>query len=181
MSHSEERREEASSYVEKLVAINRVAKVVKGGKRFSFAAMVVVGDGKGRVGYATGKAKEVSDAVKKAAEKAKKSLVRVPMREGRTLHHDAIGHFGAGKVVLRSAPAGTGIIAGGAMRAVFEALGIQDIVSKCIGSANPHNMVRATFNALFSTYAPRVIAAKRNKKVAELISRRATSKVANKE
>ncbi len=175
MSHSEEHRDEASSYVEKLVAINRVAKVVKGGKRFSFAAMVVVGDGKGRVGYATGKAKEVSDAVKKAAEKAKKSLVRVPMREGRTLHHDAVGHFGAGRVVLRSAPAGTGIIAGGAMRAVFEALGIQDVVSKCIGSANPHNMVRATFDALTDTCAPKVIAAKRNKKVAELISRRATN------
>lgn len=175
MSHSEEHRDEGSSYVEKLVAINRVAKVVKGGKRFSFAAMVVVGDGKGRVGYATGKAKEVSDAVKKAAEKAKKSLVRVPMREGRTLHHDAVGHFGAGRVVLRSAPAGTGIIAGGAMRAVFEALGIQDVVSKCIGSANPHNMVRATFDALTDTSAPKVIAAKRNKKVAELISRRATN------
>ena len=175
MSHAEEHRDESSSYVEKLVAINRVAKVVKGGKRFSFAAMVVVGDGKGRVGFATGKAKEVSDAVKKAAAKAKKSLVRVPMREGRTLHHDAIGRFGAGRVILRSAPAGTGIIAGGAMRAVFEALGVQDIVSKCIGSANPHNMVRATFDALFSTYAPKTIAAKRNKKVSELISRRARS------
>lgn len=171
MSHSDEHRED-SAYIEKLVAINRVAKVVKGGKRFSFAAMVIVGDGKGRVGFATGKAKEVSDAVKKAAEKAKKSLVRIPMREGRTLHHDACGHFGAGRVVLRSAPAGTGIIAGGAMRGVFEALGVQDIVSKCIGSANPHNMVRATFDALQNTCAPKNIAAKRNKKVVELISRR---------
>ena len=173
MSRPEERRDEASC-IEKLVAINRVAKVVKGGKRFSFSAMVVAGDGKGRVGYGTGKAKEVSDAVKKAAEKAKKAMVRIPMREGRTLHHDMQGHFGAGLVVLRSAPAGTGIIAGGAMRAVFEALGIQDVVSKCIGTANPHNMVRATFDALLKTSAPRAIAAKRNKKVVELISRRAT-------
>ena len=137
--------------------------------------MVVAGDGKGRVGYGTGKAKEVSDAVKKAAEKAKKSMVRIPMREGRTLHHDMKGHFGAGLVILRSAPSGTGIIAGGAMRAVFEALGIQDIVSKCIGTANPHNMVRATFDALLKTSAPRTIAAKRGKKVVELISRRSSS------
>lgn len=173
MSRLEERRDE-TAYIEKLVAINRVAKVVKGGKRFSFSAMVVVGDGKGRVGYGTGKAKEVSDAVKKASEKAKKAMVRIPMREGRTLHHDMQGHFGAGLVVLRSAPAGTGIIAGGAMRAVFEALGIQDVVSKCIGTANPHNMVRATFDALQKTSAPRAIAAKRGKKVVELISRRAT-------
>lgn len=175
MSHQEDRREEVS-YVEKLVAINRVAKVVKGGKRFSFSAMVVAGDGKGRVGYGNGKAKEVSDAVKKAAEKAKKNMVRIPMREGRTLHHDVNGHFGAGSVVLRSAPAGTGIIAGGAMRAVFESLGMQDVVSKCIGSANPHNIVRATFDALLKTSAPRNIAAKRGKKVVELISRRSSSK-----
>ena len=165
---------EETAYIEKLVAINRVAKVVKGGKRFSFAALVVVGDGKGRVGFSSGKAKEVTDAVKKASEKAKKSMIRVPMREGRSLHHDAYGRFGAGKVVLRSAPAGTGIIAGGAMRSVFEALGIQDVVSKCLGSANPFNMVRATFDALTSTVSPRYIASKRGKKIGEITSRRTT-------
>ena len=166
-------REEVS-YIEKLVAINRVAKVVKGGKKFSFSALVVVGDGKGKVGFATGKAREVSDAVKKASEKAKRCMVRIPLREGRTLHHDVFGRFGAGKVVLRSAVSGTGIIAGGAMRAVFEALGIQDVVSKCIGSANPHNMVRATFDALRSTVSPRFIAAKRGKRIGEVTSRRAS-------
>ena len=172
---------EETAYIEKLVAINRVAKVVKGGKRFSFAALVVVGDGKGRVGFASGKAKEVTDAVKKASEKAKKSMIRVPMRKGRSLHHDAFGKFGAGKVVLRSAPAGTGIIAGGAMRSVFEALGIQDVVSKCLGSANPFNMVRATFDALMSTVSPRYIASKRGKKIGEITSRRtAAAKVAAK-
>ena len=165
---------EEIAYIEKLVAINRVAKVVKGGKRFSFSALVVVGDGKGRVGFAMGKAKEVADAVKKAFEKAKKSMVRIPLREGRTLHHDVTGRFGAGRVVLRSAVSGTGIIAGGAMRAVFEALGIQDVVSKCIGSANPHNMVRATFDALRSTVSPRYIAAKRGKRIGEVTSRRAS-------
>ncbi len=164
---------EETAYIEKLVAINRVAKVVKGGKRFSFSALVVVGDGRGRVGYGTGKAREVADAVKKASERAKKLMIRVPMREGRSLHHDATGRFGAGRVILRSAVAGTGIIAGGAMRAVFEALGIQDVVSKCIGSANPHNMVRATFDALRSTVSPRYIASKRGKKVGEIASRRA--------
>lgn len=163
---------EDTAYIEKLVAINRVAKVVKGGKKFSFSALVVVGDGKGRVGYASGKAREVSDAVKKASERAKRVMMRIPMRENRTLHHDVFGHFGAGKVVLRSAVAGTGIIAGGAMRAVFEALGMQDVVSKCIGSANPHNMVRATFNALRSTVSPRYIANKRGKRVGEVTSRR---------
>ncbi|MBO6056227.1 MAG: 30S ribosomal protein S5 [Alphaproteobacteria bacterium] len=168
-------REEVA-YIEKLVAINRVAKVVKGGKRFSFSALVVVGDGKGRVGFAMGKAREVADAVKKAFEKAKKCMVRIPLREGRTLHHDVFGRFGAGKVVLRSAVSGTGIIAGGAMRAVFEALGIQDVVSKCIGSANPHNMVRATFDALRATVSPRYIAAKRGKRIGEVTSRRASVK-----
>lgn len=167
---------EEIAYIEKLVAINRVAKVVKGGKRFSFSALVVVGDGKGRVGFAMGKAKEVADAVKKAFEKAKKGMVRIPLREGRTLHHDVTGRFGAGRVVLRSAVSGTGIIAGGAMRAVFEALGIQDVVSKCIGSANPHNMVRATFDALRSTVSPRYIAAKRGKRIGEVTSRRASIK-----
>lgn len=167
---------EETAYIEKLVAINRVAKVVKGGKRFSFSALVVVGDGKGRVGYASGKAREVADAVKKASEKAKHSMVRIPMRESRTLHHDSFGRFGAGRVVLRSAVAGTGIIAGGAMRSVFEALGMQDVVSKCIGSANPHNMVRATFNALLSTVSPRYIASKRGKRVGEVTSRRSSTK-----
>jgi small subunit ribosomal protein S5 len=166
-------REEVA-YVEKLLAINRVAKVVKGGKRFSFSALVVVGDGKGRVGYAGGKAREVADAVKKASERAKRLMIRVPMREGRTIHHDSFGKFGAGKVVLRSAVSGTGIIAGGAMRSVFEALGIQDVVSKCIGTANPHNMVRATFEALRSTVSPRYIASKRGKKAGEINSRRAS-------
>lgn len=166
-------REEVA-YIEKLVAINRVAKVVKGGKKFSFSALVVVGDGKGRVGFATGKAREVSDAVKKASEKAKRCMVRIPLRESRTLHHDVFGRFGSGKVVLRSAVSGTGIIAGGAMRAVFEALGIQDVVSKCIGSANPHNMVRATFDALRATVSPRYIAAKRGKRIGEVTSRRAS-------
>ena len=167
---------EETAYIEKLVAINRVAKVVKGGKRFSFSALVVVGDGKGRVGYATGKAREVADAMKKATEKAKRLMVRIPMREGRTLHHDVIGKFGAGKVILRSAVAGTGIIAGGAMRAVFEALGMQDVVSKCLGSANPHNMVRATFDALQATVSPKYIASKRNKKISEVTSRRSSGK-----
>lgn len=166
-------REEVA-YIEKLVAINRVAKVVKGGKKFSFSALVVVGDGKGRVGFATGKAREVSDAVKKASEKAKRCMVRIPLRESRTLHHDVFGRFGSGKVVLRSAVSGTGIIAGGAMRAVFEALGIQDVVSKCIGSANPHNMVRATFDALKATVSPRYIASKRGKRIGEVTSRRAS-------
>jgi small subunit ribosomal protein S5 len=165
---------EEVAYIEKLVAINRVAKVVKGGKRFSFSALVVVGDGRGRVGYASGKAREVADAVKKASERAKRSMVRIPMREGRTLHHDSFGRFGAGKVVLRSAVSGTGIIAGGAMRSVFEALGIQDVVSKCIGTANPHNMVRATFDALQSIMSPKFVASKRGKKVGDITSRRAS-------
>ncbi|MDR2782060.1 MAG: 30S ribosomal protein S5 [Holosporaceae bacterium] len=168
-------REEVA-YVEKLVAINRVAKVVKGGKRFSFSALVVVGDGRGRVGYASGKAREVADAVKKASERAKRSMIRIPMREGRTLHHDSFGRFGAGKVVLRSAVSGTGIIAGGAMRSVFEALGVQDVVSKCIGTANPHNMVRATFDALQSTMSPKYIANKRGKRVGDITSRRTLGK-----
>jgi small subunit ribosomal protein S5 len=167
---------EEIAYTEKLVDIRRVSKVVKGGKRFSFSALVVVGDGKGRVGYANGKAREVADAVKKAAERAKRYLIRIPMREGRTLHHDSFGRFGAGKVVLRSATSGTGIIAGGAMRSVFEALGIQDVVSKCIGSANPHNMVRATFDALQSTVSPKYIANKRDKKIGEITSRRSARK-----
>jgi small subunit ribosomal protein S5 len=158
--------------LDKLVSINRVAKVVKGGRRFGFAALVVVGDQKGRVGYGSGKAREVPEAIRKATEQAKRNLVRVPLREGRTLHHDVEGRHGAGKVVLRAAPPGTGIIAGGPMRAVFETLGVQDVVTKSIGSSNPHNMVKATFSALGNLMAPRTVAAKRGKKVGEIIGRR---------
>ncbi len=167
---------EGSEFIDRLVSINRVAKVVKGGRRFGFAALVVLGDGKGRVGYGTGKAKEVPEAVRKATEAAKKSMIRVPLREARTLHHDVRGHYGAGRVMLRSAPAGTGIIAGGPMRAVFEALGIHDVVAKSMGSANPHNMVKATFDALKGLNAPRDIAAKRDLKIGEIISRREGSR-----
>jgi small subunit ribosomal protein S5 len=158
--------------VDKLVSINRVAKVVKGGRRFGFAALVVVGDQKGRVGYGSGKAREVPEAIRKATESAKQKLVRVPLREGRTLHHDVHGHFGAGHVVLRAAPPGTGVIAGGPMRAVFETLGLQDVVAKSTGSQNPHNMVKATFEALKSLNSPRNIAAKRGKKVGDIVGRR---------
>src|SRR5580698_9447137 len=141
-------RNEDSEFIEKLVGINRVAKVVKGGRRFGFAAIVIVGDGKGRVGHGSGKAREVPEAIRKATESARKALVRVPLREGRTLHHDLEGHFGAGRVVVRAAKPGTGIIAGGPMRAIFEALGVQDVVAKSVGSSNPHNMIKATFAAL---------------------------------
>ena len=166
-----ETREE-SELNDKLVSINRVAKVVKGGRRFSFAALVVVGDGRGRVGYGTGKGREVPEAIRKASEQAKRNMVRVPLREGRTLHHDIEGRFGAGKVILRVAPPGTGIIAGGPMRAVFETMGVQDVVAKSMGSANPHNMIKATFNALKNCMSPRAVAAKRGKKVGEIVSRR---------
>jgi small subunit ribosomal protein S5 len=158
--------------VEKLVHINRVAKVVKGGRRFGFAALVVVGDQRGRVGSGHGKAREVPEAIRKATEAAKRRMLRVPLRDGRTLHHDVQGRFGAGKVVLRAAPAGTGIIAGGPMRAVFEALGVHDVVTKSIGSSNPYNMVRATFDALSRLHSPRQVAAKRGKKVSEIVGRR---------
>lgn len=158
--------------IEKLVHINRVAKVIKGGRRFSFSALVVVGDGRGRVGFATGKAREVPDAIKKATESARKNMIKVPMREARTLHHDITGIFGAAKVKMRAAPLGTGIIAGGPMRAVFEALGVQDIVSKSIGSSNPNNMVRAAFDALSRVVSPRDIAAKRSLKIGDLMGRR---------
>ena len=157
---------------DKLVAINRVAKVVKGGRRFSFAALVVVGDGRGRVGFGTGKAREVPEAIRKATDHAKHGMMRVPLRDGRTLHHDVHGHFGAGQVVLRAAPPGTGVIAGGPMRAVFETMGVQDVVAKSIGSSNAHNMVKATFNALRRCFSPRAVAARRGKKVSEIISRR---------
>ena len=159
---------EDSDLIDKLVGINRVAKVVKGGRRFGFAALVVVGDARGKVGFGTGKAKEVPEAIKKATDDAKKNMVKVPLKEGRTLHHDMKGHYGAGRVVLRSAPAGTGIIAGGPMRAVFETLGIQDIVAKSIGTSNPHNMIKATFDAFNLMTSPRSIANKRGKKVSDV-------------
>jgi small subunit ribosomal protein S5 len=167
-----DRDERDSEFVDKLVHINRVAKVVKGGKRFGFAALVVVGDQKGRVGFGHGKAREVPEAIRKATEGAKRSLTRVALREGRTLHHDVFGRHGAGKVFLRSAPPGTGIIAGGPMRAVFETLGMQDVVAKSLGSSNPYNMVRATFDALKHQDSPRSVAARRNIKVSTLQSRR---------
>jgi len=164
---------EESELVEKLVGINRVAKVVKGGRRFGFAALVVVGDGRGRVGFGTGKAKEVPEAIRKATEDAKRGMVRIPLRDGRTLHHDMTGRYGAGRVQLRAAPSGTGIIAGGPMRAVFEALGVQDVVAKSIGTSNPHNMIKATFSALQRIEAPRSVAAKRGRKVAEVLGKTA--------
>ncbi len=167
-----DRDERDSEFVDKLVHINRVAKVVKGGRRFGFAALVVVGDQKGRVGFGHGKAREVPDAIKKATESAKRSLIRVPLREGRTLHHDVHGHHGAGKVFLRAAPPGTGIIAGGPMRAVFETLGVQDVVAKSLGTSNPYNMVRATFDALKREDSPRGVAARRGKKGSEIVTRR---------
>jgi small subunit ribosomal protein S5 len=164
--------EDGSELVEKLVHINRVSKTVKGGKRFGFAALVVVGDGKGRVGFGHGKAREVPEAISKATAAAKKAMIRVALREGRTLHHDGFGHFGAGKVYVRSASAGTGIIAGGPMRAVFEALGVADVVTKSVGSNNPYNMVRATFAALETQTSPRSVAQRRGKKIADLLARR---------
>jgi small subunit ribosomal protein S5 len=165
-------RDGGDELIDKLVTINRVAKVVKGGRRFAFAALVVVGDQKGRVGYGAGKAREVPEAIRKATDRAKRAMIRVPMKEGRTLHHDVTGNYGAGSVVLRSAAAGTGIIAGGPMRAVFETLGIGDVVAKSLGSRNPHNMVKATFDALQRCASPRSVAARRGKKVSDLLGRR---------
>ena len=167
-----DREERDSEFVDKLVHINRVAKVVKGGKRFGFAALVVVGDQKGRVGFGHGKAREVPEAIRKANEAARRGLMRVPLREGRTLHHDSAGRHGSGRVILRSAPPGTGIIAGGAMRAVFEMLGVQDVVAKSLGSTNPYNVVRATFDALKVQENPRSVAARRSKKYGEIVARR---------
>ena len=164
--------ERDGEFVDKLVHINRVAKVVKGGRRFGFAALVVVGDQKGRVGFGHGKAREVPEAIRKATDAAKRGMIRVPLREGRTLHHDVVGRHGAGRVAVRAAPPGTGIIAGGPMRAVFETLGIQDVVAKSLGSSNPYNMVRATFDALTREDSPRTIAARRGLKVSALQSRR---------
>ena len=161
-----------SELVEKLVHINRVAATVKGGRRFSFAALMVVGDGKGRVGFGHGKAREVPEAIRKATEEAKKTMIRVPLRENRTLHHDGNGRWGAGKIMMRAAPPGTGVIAGGPMRAVLETLGVQDVVGKSTGSSNPYNMIRATFEALKVQSSPRQVASKRGKKVADLMGRR---------
>jgi small subunit ribosomal protein S5 len=166
------REREESEFTEKLVSINRVAKVVKGGRRFGFAALVVVGDGKGRVGHGAGKAREVPEAIRKATEQAKRGMIRVPMREGRTLHHDIFARFGAGKVIVRAAPQGAGIIAGGPMRAIFEALGVKDVVAKSVGTSNPHNMVKATFTALNRMVSPRAVAARRGKKVSDILGRR---------
>jgi len=162
---------EDSDLIEKLVGINRVAKVVKGGRRFGFAAIVIVGDGRGRVGHGHGKAREVPEAIRKATENAKKNMIRVPLREGRTLHHDIKGRYGAGLVVLRTADPGTGVIAGGPMRAIFEALGVQDVVAKSVGTSNPHNMIKATFQALRHSVSPRMVAQRRGKKVSEVLGR----------
>ena len=166
------REEEAPEFADRLVAINRVSKTVKGGKRFGFAALVVVGDQNGRVGFGKGKAKEVPEAIRKATEQAKRQMIRVPLREGRTLHHDIEGRHGAGKVIMRTAPEGTGIIAGGPMRAVFEMLGIKDVVSKSIGTQNPYNMIRATIDGLTKVASPRSVAQRRGKKVADILPKR---------
>ena len=175
-SHGE--REE-SEFIEKLVSINRVAKVVKGGRRFAFGALVVVGDGNGRVGFGSGKAREVPEAIRKATEEAKGSMVRIPLREGRTLHHDISGRYDAGRVRMRTAPPGTGIIAGGPMRAVFEALGLRDVVAKSVGSSNPHNMGRATFDGLTRILSPRSVASRRGKKLSDIVGRRESTEDAN--
>ncbi len=173
-TNTEKQRDEVE-LIEKLVNVRRVTKVVKGGKNLRFSALVVVGDGKGRVGFGSGKAREVPDAVRKASEQARRTMIRVALREGRTIHHDLTGHFGAGRVYLRTAPAGTGIIAGGPMRAVFESLGIQDVVSKSVGTSNYYNMVRATFDALVSVASPRDIANKLGRKIPEIVARRDSS------
>ena len=169
-----DRDRDDGEFVEKLVSINRVAKVVKGGRRFGFAALVVVGDGKGRVGHGAGKAREVPEAIRKATEQAKRSMIRIPLREGRTLHHDTQGHFGSGLVVMRAAEPGTGIIAGGPIRAICEALGVADVVAKSVGTSNPHNMIKAAFAALGSSNSPRSVASRRGKKVSEILGRRET-------
>src|ERR1700682_5151458 len=168
----QQRDREDSEFTEKLVNINRVAKVVKGGRRFGFAALVVVGDRKGRVGYGSGKAREVPEAIRKATEQARRGMIRVPLREGRTLHHDIVSSYGAGQVIVRAAKPGTGIIAGGPMRAIFEALGVHDVVAKSIGSPNPHNMIKATFVALSRATSPRAVAARRGQEGGEILGRR---------
>jgi small subunit ribosomal protein S5 len=169
--------DQGEELIEKLVHINRVSKTVKGGKRFGFAALVVVGDGKGRVGFGHSKAREVPEAITKATASAKKKMIRVALKEGRTLHHDGKGHFGAGKVNVRTAPAGTGIIAGGPMRAVFESLGVHDVVTKSVGTSNPYNMIRATFDALTNQTSPKSVAQRRGKKIADLLGRGGASEV----
>ena len=166
------REEKDSDLIDKLVHINRVAKVVKGGRRFGFAALVVVGDGNGKVGFGHGKAREVPEAIRKATDDAKKSMIKIPLKDGRTIHHEVRGHHGAGKVLVRPAPAGTGIIAGGPMRAVFEALGVGDVVSKSLGTSNPYNMVRATFDALKNQQSPRMVAQRRGRSVADILAKR---------
>ena len=168
----EEREDRDNEFIDKLVHINRVAKVVKGGRRFGFAALVVVGDQRGRVGYGHGKAREVPEAIRKATDEAKKSMIRVPLKDGRTIHHEVRGHHGAGKVIVRPAPAGTGVIAGGPARAVFEALGVGDVVSKSLGTSNPYNLVRAVFNALLNQQSPRMVAQRRGRSVTDIIARR---------
>ena len=176
------RDEAGEELIEKLVHINRVSKTVKGGKRFGFAALVVVGDGKGRAGFGHGKAREVPEAISKATASAKKAMIRVPLKEGRTLHHDGNGHFGAGRVTVRTAPPGTGIIAGGPMRAIFESLGVHDVVTKSVGTSNPYNMIRATFEALGDQTSPKAVAQRRGKKIADLLGRGgATAEVAEAE
>jgi len=172
---------ESDGLVDRLIGINRVTSVTKGGKNFKMAAMVVIGDQKGRIGYGTGKAKEVPEAISKATNAAKRNMVRIPLREGRTLHHDVFGRYGAGKVVLRTAPAGTGIIAGGPMRALFEALGIHDVVAKSIGSSNPHNMIKATLSALTDMASPRSVAMRRGKKVNEILGKKQADEASTKE
>jgi len=170
--NNEDSRSDGGDLIDRLVHVNRVSATVKGGKRFSFAVMVAVGDGRGRVGFGKGKAREVPEAIKKATEQAKRNLIRFPLREGRTLHHDVIGKWGAGRVVLRSAQKGTGIIAGGAVRTVLECLGVQDVVAKSVGSCNPYNLVRAVFDALSKQNSPRQVAARRGKKVHEIVAGR---------
>ncbi len=172
-------RDEAPEFADRLVAINRVSKTVKGGKRFGFAALVVVGDQKGRVGFGKGKAKEVPEGIRKATEQAKRQMLRVPLKEGRTLHHDVEGRWGAGRVVMRTAPQGTGIIAGGPMRAVFEMLGVQDVVAKSTGTQNPYNMIRATLDGLRNMSSPRMVAQRRGKKVADILPKREESHADN--
>jgi len=176
MAKPEKNKEESNEFVERLVAVNRVSKTVKGGRRMGFVALIVIGDGKGRVGMGKGKSKEVPEAIKKATDNAKNNLIRVPLREGRTLHHDLDTTFGAGRVRMRSAKAGTGVIAGGPLRAVFEALGVKDVVAKSLGSANPYNMVRAAMNGLQSMENARSVAARRGHKVNEILGRKAKEK-----
>ncbi len=163
-----------NGFVEKLVAINRITKVVKGGRRFGFAALVVVGDKKGSIGVGKGKSKQVPDAIKKATELAKKNMVKIPLKDGRTLHHDIYSKSGSGKILMRSAPTGTGIIAGGAVRAVCEVLGIQDVVAKSLGSQNPHNVLKALIGGLKSQSSPKYLLALRGKTISEIIRKRET-------